>query len=140
MGEIEELPQALYLCYTAWKEEQAHDKSGDLTYNDRAGEGVIPGGCWGKQSSGATAGAALDALTAQLSPDETSTLVIVQSLRPDQFFTAAQQQRLEQLMARWRTARDQNTHLPVPEQAELEALIEAELHAATQRAAALPMK
>lgn len=90
-----------------------------------------------KQSSGATAGAALDALTAQLSTDETSTLVIVQSLRPDQFFTAAQQQRLDQLMARWRTVRDQGRLLPAHEQAELEALIEAELHAATQRAAAL---
>jgi hypothetical protein len=39
-----------------------------------------------KQSSGATAGAALDALTAQLSADETSTLVIVQSLRPESVF------------------------------------------------------
>ena len=90
-----------------------------------------------KQSSGATPGAALDALTAQLSTDETSTLVIVQSLRPDQFFTAAQQQRLDQLMARWRTARDQDTLLPTDEQAELEALIAAELQAATERAAAL---
>jgi hypothetical protein len=90
-----------------------------------------------KQSSGATAGAALDALTAQLPADEISTLVIVQSLRPDQFFTAAQQQRLDQLMARWRAARDQGTPLPAHEEAELEALIEAELHAATQRAAAL---
>src|SRR5437773_7186606 len=90
-----------------------------------------------KQSSGATAGAALDALTAQLSADETSTLVIVQSLRPDQFFTAPQQQRLDQLMARWRLARDQGTLLPVHDQSELESLIEAELQAATQRAAAL---
>jgi len=90
-----------------------------------------------KQSSGATAGEALDALTAQLSADETSTLVIVQSLRPDRFFSAAQQQRLDQLMARWRTARDQGALLPADEQAELEALVEAELLAATQRAAAL---
>jgi type IV pilus biogenesis protein CpaD/CtpE len=90
-----------------------------------------------KQSSGATAGAALDALTAQLPVDETSTLVIVQSLRPDQFFTAAQQQRLDQLMARWRTARDQSVVLPAHEQAELEALIGAELQAASQRAAVL---
>ena len=89
------------------------------------------------QSSGATAGAALDALTAQLSADETSTLVIVQSLRPDQFFTATQQQRLDQLMARWRLARDQGTLLPAHDQSELESLIEAELQAATQRAAAL---
>ena len=89
------------------------------------------------QSSGATAGAALDALTAQLSADETSTLVIVQSLRPDQFFTAIQQQRLDQLMARWRRARDQRTLFPAHEQSELVSLIEAELHAATQRASAL---
>jgi hypothetical protein len=101
---------------------------GDMAYRAIAGA---------KQSSGATAGAALDALTAQLSADETSTLIIVQSLRPDQFFTAAQQQRLDQLMSRWRAARDQGTLLPEPEQAELEALIEAELHAATQRAASL---
>ena len=90
-----------------------------------------------KQSSGATAGAALDALTAQLSAEETGTLVIVQSFRPDQFFTAAQQQRLEQLMARWRTARDRGLLLSAEEQAELEALIETELQAATQRAATL---
>lgn len=89
------------------------------------------------QSSGATAGAALDALTAQLSADETSTLVIVQSLRPDQFFTAPQQQRLDHLMARWRLARDQGTLLHAHEQSELESLIEAELQAATQRASAL---
>src|SRR5689334_18171055 len=90
-----------------------------------------------KQSSGATAGAALDALTAQLSAGETSTLVIVQSFRPDQFFTAAQQQRLDELMTRWRTARDHGTLPPVQEQAELESLIETELQAATQRAATL---
>jgi hypothetical protein len=48
---------------------------GDMAYRAIAGA---------KQSSGATAGAALDALTAQLSADETSTLIIVQSLRPDQ--------------------------------------------------------
>jgi hypothetical protein len=90
-----------------------------------------------KHSSGVTAGAALDALTAQLSADETSTLVIVQSLRPDKFFSAAQHQLLEQLMARWRVARDHGMQLPAAEQAALESLIEIELHAATQRAAAL---
>ncbi|MDZ4722023.1 MAG: hypothetical protein SH847_26480 [Roseiflexaceae bacterium] len=90
-----------------------------------------------KQSFGATAGAALDALTAQLSADETSTLVIVQSFRPDQFFTAAQQQRLDQLIAHWRIARDQVTQLPTQEQAALESLIELELQASTQRAAML---
>jgi hypothetical protein len=79
----------------------------------------------------------LDALTAQLSADEASTLIIGQSLRPDRFFTAAQQQRLDALMARWRTLRDQGATLPADEQAELEALIAAELQASAARAAAL---
>lgn len=90
-----------------------------------------------KQSAGATAGAALDALTDQLSADETSTLVIVQTFRPDPFFTFVQQQRLEQLMSRWRTARDGGAPLSTPEQAELESLIATELASATRRTAAL---
>ena len=56
-----------------------------------------------KQSSGQSAGQALDALNAQLSEEEAGTLVVVQHLRPDRFFTAAQQQRLEELMTKWRT-------------------------------------
>ena len=40
-------------------------------------------------------------------------------------------------MARWRKARDAKTCLPPEEQKELEALIEAEVQAAAQRAAAL---
>ena len=90
-----------------------------------------------KHAHGKTAGEALDALTAQLSADEASTLIIVQSLRPDCFFTAAQQQRLDALMARWRTMRDQGATLPANEQTELEALIAAELQASAARAAAL---
>lgn len=45
------------------------------------------------QSEGKTAGEALDALTAQLG-EEAGTLIIVQNQRPDQFFSAQQQQRL----------------------------------------------
>jgi hypothetical protein len=90
-----------------------------------------------KQALGSTAGAALDALTSQLDEAETGTLVIVQNLRPDAFFTAEQQQRLQNLMARWRSARDARNALPSEEQAELEALVEAEWRAATARAAAL---
>jgi hypothetical protein len=101
---------------------------GALSYRAIAGE---------KHAQGKTAGEALDALTAQLSADEASTLIIVQSLRPDRFFTAAQQQRLDALMARWRTLRDQGATLPADEQAELEALIAAELQASAARAAAL---
>ena len=40
-------------------------------------------------------------------------------------------------MARWRTARDQGTTLPIAEQSELETLIDAELRASAARAAAL---
>jgi hypothetical protein len=90
-----------------------------------------------KRSHGATAGAALDALTAQLSPDETDTLVIIQSRRPDQFFTAAQQERLAQLMAAWRSAQQTGAAWSAEEQAELESLVEAELRASVARAAAL---
>jgi hypothetical protein len=91
----------------------------------------------GKRSEGATAGAALDALTAQLPADEASTLIVIQSRRPDQFFPAEQQQRLAELMARWRSARDLGSSLPARDQAELDALIEAELAASAARASAL---
>ena len=103
-------------------------EQGHLSYHAIAGP---------KHAEGKTAGEALDALTAQLSADEASTLVIVQSLHPDRFFTAAQQERLAALMARWRMARDQGATLPAAEQAELEELIDAELRASAARAAAL---
>jgi hypothetical protein len=90
-----------------------------------------------KHSQGKTAGEALDALTTQLSMDEAGTLIIVQSLRPDRLFNADQQRRLAELMTRWRAARDQGESLPADEQSELETLVEAELRAATGRAAAL---
>jgi hypothetical protein len=89
------------------------------------------------QAIGATAGQALDALAAQLGGPAETTLVVVQPMRPDALFTADQQQRLAELMARWRAARDAGSHLPAEEQAELDALVEAELRAATQRSAAL---
>ena len=63
-----------------------------------------------------------------------SSVVVIQNLRPDGFFTAAQQQRLEELMSRWRTARDRGANLSEEEQAELQSLIEAELEAARRRA------
>jgi len=91
----------------------------------------------GNQAMGRTAGEALDALTTQLPHGETDTLIIVRSLRPDRLFTAAQRQRLEQLMARWRSARDAGESLAAEEQSELKSLIDAEVHAATERAAAL---
>ena len=83
-----------------------------------------------------TVGAALDALAAQLPPEESGTLVVVQNHRPDQFFTAQQQQRLGQLIGRWRAARDSENSLPASEQAELNALVDAEVQASGARAAA----
>jgi hypothetical protein len=90
-----------------------------------------------KQSQGASAGAALDALAAQLTEDESDTLVIVQSRRPDPFFNAAQIDRLADLMARWRSAQETGGALSEEEQAELKALVEAELRASAARAAAV---
>jgi hypothetical protein len=99
-------------------------KSGKPSYFAVAGD---------KQSFGKSAGEALDALTEQLDEEQSSTLVIVQHLQPDAFFGVAEQQQLEELMLRWRIARDQNQSLPAAEQAALEKLIEAELHASAAR-------
>jgi hypothetical protein len=89
------------------------------------------------QVMGRTAGEAVDALAAQLPAEETDTLIIVRGLHPDTFFTEAQRQRLEQLMASWRSARDAGTSLPADEQSELERLIDAEVREAAQCAATL---
>src|SRR5438445_4768900 len=75
-----------------------------------------------RQAVAKTVGGALDALTAQLPPEESGTLVVVQNHRPDRFFTAQQQQRLEELMEHWRNARDTGKSLPPAQQAELDAL------------------
>ena len=104
------------------------DANGERRYRAVAGD---------KQSTGKTAGEALDALTAQLEGTELGTLLIIQSFRPDWFFSAEQQQRLSELMNLWRTARDEGQTLPTEQQAELDSLVEAELKAATARTAAL---
>jgi hypothetical protein len=76
------------------------------------------------------------ALTAQLEGSEFGSLLIIQSFRPDWFFSAEQQQRLSELMNLWRTARDRGQTLPPEQQAELDSLVKAELKAATARTAA----
>jgi hypothetical protein len=101
---------------------------GDKTYLAVAG---------GRQSAGKTAGEALDAISAQLGEDRSSTLVVVQHHRPDRFFSAEQQQRMEELMALWRSARDAGSTLSAEEQSELNALVDAEVRATADRAAAL---
>jgi hypothetical protein len=102
--------------------------TGEITYQAVAGD---------KQSEGKTAGEALDALTMQLPNDEAETLIVIQRLRPDHFFDAKQQQRLTDLMARWRAVRDTGASLPQIEQNELEALVEAEVRASADRTVAL---
>lgn len=90
-----------------------------------------------RRSTGRTPGEALDALNAQLPAGDSGEHLVVQSFRPDSAFTAIQQQRLVELMARWRTARDAGHVLVPAEQLELESLIDAELDAVTQRSASL---
>ncbi len=48
---------------------------------------------------------------------------------------AEQRERLAHLMARWHAARDSAASLPAGEQAELDALVDAELRASGDRAA-----
>lgn len=86
------------------------DASGQKSYRAVAGD---------KQSTGKTAGEALDALTVQLEGSEFATLLIIQSFRPDWFFSAEQQQRLSELMDLWRTARDRGESFPPEQQAEM---------------------
>jgi hypothetical protein len=89
------------------------------------------------QATGPTVGQALDGLRSKLGEPNETTLVIVQPMTPDKFFTAEQRDRLATLMGRWRTARDAGQQLPPDEQAELDALVEAEVRAAGERAARL---
>lgn len=104
------------------------DASGEKSYRAIAGD---------KHSVGKTAGQALDALTAQLGETEFRALLVIQSFRPDTFFSADQQERLSELMRLWREARDRGQELLPEQQAQLDDLVEAELRAATARTAAL---
>ncbi|HEY9655454.1 MAG TPA: hypothetical protein V6C50_08170 [Crinalium sp.] len=104
------------------------DANGEKSYRAIAGK---------KHSVGKTAGQALDALTVQLDEIELGALLVIQSFRPDPFFSAEQQERLTELMNLWHEARDQGLELPPEEQTELDRLVEMELRAATARTAAL---
>ena len=90
-----------------------------------------------RQTVGQTAGEALDAMNSQLSDSADGTVIIMQSHKPDEFFNAAQRDRLGHLMDKWRRFRDGSKSLPTLEQVELDELIEAEVRATGLRAAAL---
>jgi hypothetical protein len=102
--------------------------AGSLLYRAVAGR---------NQAMGRTAGEALDALAMQLPREDADTLVIVRNMSPDRFFTAEQRRRLEQLTALRREALAGNSRWNAEDEAELESLIDAEVRAATERAAAL---
>jgi hypothetical protein len=102
--------------------------NGDRVYRAAIGD---------RQSTGKTAGEALDALTVQIGSQEINGFLLLPSYQPDQFFTAQQQQRLTELMSIWRTARDSGDTLPPEQQSELDDLIEAELDATTERSKAI---
>jgi len=104
------------------------DEQGGYSYRAVAGE---------RHGGGKTPGEALDAITAQFDSLESSTLVVLQKHLPDRFFTAEQRSRLEELMSRWRTAREGGASLAPDEQAELDSLVETELRAAGKRAEAM---
>lgn len=78
------------------------------------------------QSVGHTMGEALGALTAAWGDDTQETLVLIQRLRPDPYFTEAQYLRMQELLTR----RDRLTG---EERAELERLIDAALEATVRR-------
>ena len=89
-------------------------------------------------SEGQTAGAALDALAAQMGDAaEDGMLVVVRPLRPDAYFSEAERDELEALMTAWRAARDENRALGTAQQARLEQLVTAELAGAARRSAEL---
>jgi hypothetical protein len=87
-----------------------------------------------QQFTGKTTGEALDALTVQMGSTEVNGFLLLPNFQPDQFFTAHQQQRLTELMDSWRVVRDRGEELPPEQQAELDNLIETELHATAERA------
>jgi hypothetical protein len=91
--------------------------------------------CGDHQVTGQTPGQALDRLEAELTPepDTGETLVILQHFRPDDLFTAAQKQRLRELMDQFQVAIAQGSHLDLTLQTELESLVAAELEANIQR-------
>ncbi len=90
-----------------------------------------------RNATGKTAGEALDALTAQIGDLDLGNLLLVKGSRPDRFFTAAQLDRLRELMARLHATRNAGEQFPAADFTELTALIDLELKASANRACAI---
>jgi hypothetical protein len=90
-----------------------------------------------QQATSSTPGQALDTLERMLATQGQAgaegLVVIVQRFRPDVFFSAAQQQRLQTLMERFHAATAAGAALSADEQRELEQLVDAEWQAAIAR-------
>ena len=86
------------------------------------------------QSTGNTAGEALDALTAQLPAEERGSIVLVQEMAADRYFGANKIHRLAELMAALETS---PSTFSAEDRDELQVLIEEEFRASAERTAAL---
>ncbi len=82
------------------------------------------------QSTGKTAGEALDALTSQLIPDERGTIVIVQEMQGDKYFNEDQIDRMRLLLDRLNSRPES---LSADELAELQSLVAAEFQGSARR-------
>lgn len=94
----------------------------------------------GKEAMGKTAGEALDGIRTQLGAEQSDLFIVYEKWQPDEYFTAAQQKQLSELMARWRAARDTGKTLPAEDQKRLEELVEEELAATGKRAEKLALE
>jgi hypothetical protein len=94
-----------------------------------------------QQAASPTPGQALDTLERMLAvhgkETQEGTRIIVQRFRPDAFFTAAQQARLQELMDRFHVACSTGQDLSPEEKLELEQLVDTEWQAAIERGAAI---
>jgi hypothetical protein len=90
-------------------------------------------------SVGETIGQALDSLSKHISLEKNS-IIYIQDFEPDEFFAAEQQQRMSELMTKWRELRDANLALSTDEQKELEQLVELELIGSAKRTAKIADK
>ena len=79
-----------------------------------------------RQCLGRTMGEALDALTAGWGDSVPETVVLIQRFQPDQYFTQAQYDQMQELLAR-------RSSLTPEERTELEALIDVEVDATVAR-------
>jgi len=83
-----------------------------------------------RHSVGRTPGEALDTLLADEGPEIESSAILIQRLVPESFFTQAQYDRMQRLLAK-------RAHLSEAENRELDQLIDSELEATILRTQAL---